>query len=81
MKSNMVVVEGGAAAADAIIIVYSPDTDSFVFSLYRTSWMNDLAELSDFLDFSNLKKDHPLYSVLNRNIPGLFKFECTVITT
>ena len=31
-----------------------PDTDSFVFSVYRTSWLADLQKLSEYLDFSNL---------------------------
>ena len=38
--------------------------------------MDDLRQLADFLDFSNLSRSHPLYSVLNRNIPGFFKFDC-----
>ena len=38
--------------------------------------MDDLRQLADFFDFSNLSESHPLFSILNRNIPGLFKFDC-----
>ena len=51
------------------------DTDSFVLSLNTQDIVNDLTNLEDIFDFSNLDKNHELFSNKNKKILGKFKIE------
>ena len=42
------------------------DTDSFVLCVITTDSINDLKNLKDIFDFSNLNKDHELFSNKNK---------------
>jgi hypothetical protein len=46
------------------------DTDSFLYQIYRPNIDEKLMDLSEFFDFSNYAKTHPLYSEQNKNKPG-----------
>ena len=59
---------------DDISLLYT-DTDSFVCSIRQKNWLNSLKEIGHFFDFSNLDINHPLFSLLNKNTLGKFKFE------
>ena len=49
------------------------DTDCFVLSKDSDNVINDLKILEDFLNFSNLDKDHELYKTKNKKVVGNFK--------
>jgi hypothetical protein len=51
------------------------DTDSFVLKLKTNDLIKDLDNLKEHFDFSNYKKDHPLYDISKKKIPGYFKDE------
>ena len=51
------------------------DTDAFVLSIDSNNVINDLKNLEDIFDFSNLDKDHELYSIKNKKVVGKFKIE------
>ena len=51
------------------------DTDSFVLSVNTKDIIKDLKNLEDIFDFSNLDKNHELYSNKNKKIIGKFKIE------
>ena len=51
------------------------DTDSFVLSIYTKDIIKDLTNLEDTFDFSNLDKNHELYSKTNEKVIGNFKIE------
>ena len=51
------------------------DTDSFVLSVNTKDIIKDLKNLEDIFDFSNLDKDHELFSNKNKNVIGRFKIE------
>ena len=51
------------------------DTDSFVLSVNTKDIIKDLKNLEDMFDFSNLDKNHELFSNKNKNIIGKFKIE------
>ena len=51
------------------------DTDSFVLSVNTKDIIKDLKNLEDILDFSNLDKNHELFSNKNRKVIGFFKKE------
>ena len=51
------------------------DTDSFVLSVNTKDIMKDLKNLEDIFDFSNLDKNHTLFSSKNKNVNGFFKIE------
>ena len=46
------------------------DTDSFLYQIYLPDIKSKLMEISEWLDFSNYEKTHPLYSQENMNKPG-----------
>ena len=51
------------------------DTDSFVLSIYTKDIIKDLKNLVDNFDFSNLDKNHELFSNKNKKVIGKFKIE------
>ena len=50
-------------------------TDSFVLSVITTDIIKDLKKLEDSFDFSNLDKDHEIFSNKNKKVIGKFKIE------
>ena len=57
------------------IQLYYMDTDSFVLSVNTKDIIKDLKNLEDIFDFSNLDKNHELYSNKNKRRICYFKFE------
>ena len=51
------------------------DTDSFVLSVNTKDIIKDLKNLEDIFDFSNLDKNHELFSNKNQKVIGKFKIE------
>ena len=51
------------------------DTDSFVLSVNTTDIIKDLKNLEDIFNFSNLDKNHELFSNKNKKVIGKFKIE------
>jgi hypothetical protein len=51
------------------------DTDSFIFKVTTNTLNQDLLAIKDHFDFSNLPKDHVLYSPTNAKVFGKFKDE------
>ena len=51
------------------------DTDSFLMQVFTDTLVDDLRDISDHLDLSNIPPDHPLYSDVNKFVPGKFKSE------
>ena len=51
------------------------DTDRFVLSVNAKDIVRDLKNLEDKFDFSNLDKNHELFSNKNRKVIGFFKYE------
>ena len=51
------------------------DTDSFVLSVNKKDSIKDLKNLEDIFDFSNLDKNHQLFSNKNKKVIGKFKIE------
>ena len=51
------------------------DTDSFVLSINTKNIIQDLHNLKDYFDFSNLNEDHELFSNVNKKLLGKFKIE------
>ena len=51
------------------------DTDAFVFSLKTKDIIRDLKNLEDIFDFSNLNKNHELFSNKNKKVFGKLKIE------
>ena len=51
------------------------DTDSFVLSVNTKNFVKDLRNLEDIFDFSNLDKNHKLFSNKNEKVIGKFKIE------
>ena len=49
--------------------------DSFVFSLKTENITQDLKNLEDICDFSNLDENHELFSNINNEVTGKFKIE------
>ena len=52
------------------------DTDSFILSVNTKDIIKDLKNLEDIFDFSNLDKNHELFSNKNKKVIGKFKNEC-----
>ena len=52
------------------------DTDSFLVSVNTKDIIKDLKNLEDIFDFSNLDKNHELFSNKNKKVIGKFKNEC-----
>ena len=55
--------------------LYYMDTDSFVVSVKTKDIIKDLKNLEDTFDFSNLDKNHELFSNKNKKKIGKFKIE------
>ncbi len=53
------------------------DTDSFILSVKTEDIIEDLKNLSEHFDFSNVDKDCELYSEVNKKVIGKFKSEVT----
>ena len=51
------------------------DTDSFILSVNTKDIIKDLKNLEDIFDFSNLDKNHELFSNKNKKVIGKFKIE------
>ena len=51
------------------------DCDSFVLSIETENIINDLKNLQDLFDFSNLDKNHELFSNKNKKVVGKFEIE------
>ena len=51
------------------------DSDSFVLSIETQNIINDLKKLEDLFDFSNLNKNHELFSNKNKKVVGKFNIE------
>ena len=51
------------------------DCDSFVLSTETENIINNLENLGDLFDFSNLDKNHELFSNKNKKVVGKFKIE------
>ena len=51
------------------------DTDSFVLSVNTKDIIKDLKNPEDIFDFSNLDKNHELFSNKNKKVIGFFKIE------
>ena len=51
------------------------DTDSFVLSVNTKDIIKDLKNLEDIFDFSNLDKNHELFSNKNKKVIRFFKIE------
>ena len=51
------------------------DTDSFVLSVNKKDIIKDLKNLEDIFDFSNLGKNHQLFSNKNKKVIGFFRIE------
>ena len=51
------------------------DTDSFVLSMNTKDFIKDLKNLEDIFDFSDLDKNHELFSNKNKKVIGKFKIE------
>ena len=51
------------------------DTDSFILSVNKKDIIKDLKNLEDIFDFSNLDKNHELFSNKNKKVIGKFKIE------
>ena len=51
------------------------DTDAFILSINTKDIIKDLKNLENIFDFSNLDKNHDLYSEKNKKVIGKFKLE------
>ena len=51
------------------------DCDSFIMSIETENIINDLKNLENLFDFSNLDKNHELFSNKNKKVVGKFKIE------
>ena len=51
------------------------DTDGMILSMKTKDIIKDLKNLEDIFDFSNLDKNHELYSERNKKVIGKFKLE------
>ena len=53
------------------------DTDSFILSVNTKNIVKDFKNLEDKFDFSNLDKNHEIFSNKNKKVIGKFKLETT----
>ena len=51
------------------------DTDGMFLSMKTENIIKDLKNLEDIFDFSNLNKNHEIYSERNKNVIGKFKLK------
>ena len=52
------------------------DTDSFLYEITSSNCEESFFQNKHLFDFSNYPKNHKLYSIENKKVPGLFKDEC-----
>jgi hypothetical protein len=57
------------------IVAFILDTDSLLYHVETENLYNDFKELSAHMDMSEYPSSHPLYSLENKAVPGLFKDE------
>ena len=57
------------------VILHYMDTDSFVLTIKTDDLVKDLHHFRDDFDFSNLNRDHELYSNENKKVIGKMKIE------
>ena len=57
------------------LYLHCTDTDSFILSVNTKDIIKDLKNLKDIIDFSNLDKNHELFSNKNEKVIGKFKIE------
>ena len=55
-----------------IKLIYT-DTDSFVIEVEKDDIYKDMLQDTHLYDFSDYPKDHPLYSLTNKKVYGIFK--------
>ena len=60
---------------DSIIQLLYTDTDSLIYYIKDDDYIQKMQDKKDFFDFSNLKEEHPLYSLVNKKVLGKFKDE------
>ena len=58
-----------------IIQLHYIDTEAFVLSKNSDNIIDDLKNLEDIFDFSNLDMNHELYSIKNKKVNGNLKLE------
>ena len=58
-----------------ILLKHSIDTDGLILSVTRENIINDIENLEDVFDFSNLDENHELFSEKNNKVIGKFKIE------
>ena len=56
-------------------LLHYVNTDAFVLSLNTKNNIRDLKNLEDIFDFSNLEKNHELFSKKNKKVIGKIKIE------
>ena len=59
-------------------VLYS-DTDSYILKIKTTNLQEDLRNLKQTFDFSNLNKTHPLYDISNKSKLFYFKEEFSLL--
>lgn len=52
------------------------DTDSFIYHIQTKDNVKHLKKFEEMMDFSNLPKDHKLYSESRKRVAGYLKIEC-----
>ena len=57
------------------INLHCMDCDSFALSIETENIINDLKNLENLFDFSNLNKNHELFSNKSKKVVGIFKIE------
>ena len=57
------------------ITVLGTDTDSFFYEIKTNDVYEDMKEMSEFFDFCDYPKEHPLFSEVNKKVLGKFKDE------
>ena len=57
------------------ISVNYTDTDSLIMNVMCPDFFESLLAIQDHFDFSNLPKDHFMYSCVNKKVPGKMKLE------
>ena len=57
------------------ILPHYIDTDAFVLSIVSKDSFEDLQNLNECFDSSNLKEDHELFSNTSKKVVGKFKIE------
>lgn len=61
---------------DRIRLLYT-DTDSFIYEISCEDIFTELSDLKQYFDFSNFPKDHLLFDLSCKKVPGFFKDECS----